>query len=206
MLNFEDLDNVGRFTERQAALFFFGYGNETEAKSEIEAVQAMFQEISYAVKSGALVSERVTEQVRRTRREGIRAVDYYEPVVNTFLTRRALVEWVEATGKKKPAFLFPDSRPGAAQKMRPVTDSAAVDVPAIPLAGGVVVTLPYMTKALEAVLDVMRKEWSSYDQNRKPKQDHIAGEIDTRMGWKSQKDGRPSRNGLVCAVVIKPDE
>lgn len=70
---------------------------------------------------------------------------------------------------------------------------------------GVVVTLPHMTKALEAVFKIMRDNWTDADPMRLPKQVNIAHEIDTAIGWKPQKDGKPSRNAETIARLIRPD-
>ncbi len=70
---------------------------------------------------------------------------------------------------------------------------------------GVTVHLPHMTKTLEAVLKIMRDNWTNPDPRRLPKQINIGHEIDFAMGWKSLKDGKPSRNAAALATAIKPD-
>lgn len=67
------------------------------------------------------------------------------------------------------------------------------------------VTLPHMTKALDAVFRIMRNNWEGNDPNRQPKQVNIAAEIDEALGWKPEKDGVPSRNARAIAAIIKPD-
>lgn len=72
---------------------------------------------------------------------------------------------------------------------------------------GVSVTLPHVPKALAAVFQVMRNNWTDYDQKRVPKQVNIAREIDEALGWRtsgSQND-EPSRNAKAIAKLIKPD-
>lgn len=70
----------------------------------------------------------------------------------------------------------------------------------------VTVTLPHMTKTLEAVIKVMRENWTDYDPKRMPKQVNIALEIDAAMGWRQERDGTPSRNAKAIAAMIKPDD
>lgn len=70
---------------------------------------------------------------------------------------------------------------------------------------GVTVNLPHMTKALSAVFEIMRENWTNFDPKRLPKQVNIASEIDMALGWQPQKDGTPSRNAKVIAALIKPD-
>jgi hypothetical protein len=70
---------------------------------------------------------------------------------------------------------------------------------------GVTVTLPHMTRSLEAVFKVMWENWKDPDPRRLPKQINIAREIDAALGYKSEKDDMPSRNAKVIAAIIKPD-
>jgi hypothetical protein len=70
---------------------------------------------------------------------------------------------------------------------------------------GVTVTLPHMSKTLEAVLAIMRRNWSNPDPMRLPKQVNIAREIDAALEWKEDGDGNPSRNARTIAALIKPD-
>ena len=70
---------------------------------------------------------------------------------------------------------------------------------------GVTVSLPHMTKSLEAVFKVMWENWKDPHPKRLPKQINIAREIDAALGYKSEKDDMPSRNAKVIAAIIKPD-
>lgn len=71
---------------------------------------------------------------------------------------------------------------------------------------GVMVELPYLTPKLSALIDVMKKFWSNYDSDKPHKSSAVAKAIDEAMGWRSQKDGKASRNGQAFAAVITPDE
>ena len=72
---------------------------------------------------------------------------------------------------------------------------------------GVTVTLPRMTKALEAVFAIMRDNWTEINPRRLPKQINIAREIDAALGWgkKGDPSGDPSRDAKAIAKIIKPD-
>lgn len=72
---------------------------------------------------------------------------------------------------------------------------------------GVTVTLPHMTKALEAVFSIMRENWTNPDPRRLPKQVNIGREIDAAMGWgkKGDPNSEPSRDAKALAKIIKPD-
>ncbi|MCM8600076.1 MAG: hypothetical protein NFW04_15705 [Candidatus Accumulibacter sp.] len=75
----------------------------------------------------------------------------------------------------------------------------------LPTAGTVSVNLPHLPKALAAVFQIMRNNWTDYDPRRIPKQVNIAKEIDCALGWKADRDGGPSRNAKTVAMLIKPD-
>lgn len=75
----------------------------------------------------------------------------------------------------------------------------------LPAMEGVTVTLPHLNKGLEAVFGIMRNNWTNPDPRRLPKQQHIAEEIDTALGWQADKVGNPSRNARAIATLIKPD-
>lgn len=72
---------------------------------------------------------------------------------------------------------------------------------------GVTVSLPHMTKALEAVFKIMWENWKDPDPRRLPKQVNIAREIDQALGWGKQgsPNSEPSRDAKTIAKVIKPD-
>lgn len=70
---------------------------------------------------------------------------------------------------------------------------------------GVTITLPHMTRSLEAVFKIMWENWKDPDPRRVPKQINIAREVDAALGYKSEKDDLPSRNAKVIAAIIKPD-
>lgn len=71
--------------------------------------------------------------------------------------------------------------------------------------GGVNVWLPHMTKTLSATFEVMRRYWKDCDPNNPPKQDAVARAIDQALGWRSQRDGQPSRKAQSLAAAIRPD-
>lgn len=73
---------------------------------------------------------------------------------------------------------------------------------------GVVVTLPHMTKDLQAIFDVMWSSWKDYNSAFPPKQTNIAYEIDAALGWggKGDMSKDPSRNAKAIAAIIKPDD
>ena len=72
---------------------------------------------------------------------------------------------------------------------------------------GVTVTLPHITKSLDAIFRIMWDNWSGYDSKRLPKQINIAREIDTALGWGKKGDinSDPSRDAKAIAKIIKPD-
>jgi hypothetical protein len=75
----------------------------------------------------------------------------------------------------------------------------------LPTTGAVSVTLPHLPKALDAVFQIMRNNWTDYDPKRLPKQVNIAREIGEALGWPEQADGSPSRSAKTLAMLIKPD-
>ncbi|CAK0776070.1 hypothetical protein CCP3SC15_530016 [Gammaproteobacteria bacterium] len=72
---------------------------------------------------------------------------------------------------------------------------------------GVFVTLPHITKDLEAIFKIMWKNWKDLDPKRQPKQVNIAREIDMALGLgkKGATGSDPSRDAKVIAKIIKPD-
>jgi hypothetical protein len=100
--------------------------------------------------------------------------------------------WAESIWPDLPQD-FPRSTP---------TRTQAVAAENIREADGVTVRLPHLPRALSALFDIMRKH---YDPKKPPKQTSVAAEIDKAMGWKAQKDGKPSRNADVLAAIIRPD-
>jgi hypothetical protein len=70
--------------------------------------------------------------------------------------------------------------------------------------GGVTISLPHSTKALEAIFEVMRKVWMTFDPKNPPKQTAIAVEIDEAMG-RSHPPGKPTRAAETIAGLIRPD-
>jgi len=84
-----------------------------------------------------------------------------------------------------------------------VGESAAY-VPSEPGAG-TNVNLPYVTKTLAALFDVMRELYETYDKRRPPKSLLIAHAIDEKLGWKNQSNGEASRSAQTFAAAIKPE-
>jgi hypothetical protein len=72
--------------------------------------------------------------------------------------------------------------------------------------GGVVVILPHMTPTFEIVFDVYREFWPPRDPRRPPKSTNVAHAIDARLGWKSHRNGSPSRSAQAFAAAMRPDE
>ncbi|BBE08296.1 Uncharacterized protein MCB1EB_0135 [Mycoavidus cysteinexigens] len=70
---------------------------------------------------------------------------------------------------------------------------------------GVSITLPHITKTLNALFNVMHTHWTTYDVRHPPKSVVIASDIDHALGWKAQKDGSPSRSAQTLAAAIRPD-
>ncbi len=70
---------------------------------------------------------------------------------------------------------------------------------------GVSVTLPHITKKLNALFNIMHTHWATYDVRYPPKSVVIASDIDHAFGWMPQKDGSPSRGGQTFAAAIRPD-
>ncbi len=81
-----------------------------------------------------------------------------------------------------------DDKDMAARRDDPPTPNETKPEPAN---AGVTVTLPHMTAKLEALLKIMRANWTDYDPKRLPKQVNIAAEIDEAMGWTPEKNGTP---------------
>ncbi len=139
----------------------------------------------------------------------------------TKMARNELVSLANQRGKRPP-FLFPDERPTTAdvkplstmEGSEPFTQQPVAPAPALdpepgepePAGNGVTVILPYKTKALEALIQVMRDTWGSYDPRSPPQQNSIGHAIDAAIGWKTQKDGSPSRDARAVARIIQPDE
>lgn len=71
---------------------------------------------------------------------------------------------------------------------------------------GVTVTLPHMTHTLAIVFKVFGEYWLSHDSHRSPKSINVAHAIDERLGWKSQRNGAPSRSAQTFAAAMRPDE
>lgn len=94
---------------------------------------------------------------------------------------------------------------GAESNSPPVLGEPCGNTP--PPETGITVTLPHMTKALEAVFSIMRENWTNPDPRRLPKQVNIAREIDAAMGWgkKGVPNIEPSRDAKTLAKIIKPD-
>lgn len=106
--------------------------------------------------------------------------------------RKGIAEELDALAAAGSAAHPPDERAILAQTQ------------AKPVGNGVTVTLPHTTPTLEALFKIMRENWTDYDPKRAPKQTNIAAEIDAAMGWKSESDGKPSRNAKALAAAIKP--
>lgn len=70
---------------------------------------------------------------------------------------------------------------------------------------GISIRLPHITKNLKVLFEVMRHNWRDYNPDRAPSQIGIAREIDQAIGWNSQKNGNPSRNGQTLAALIRPE-
>ena len=68
----------------------------------------------------------------------------------------------------------------------------------------VTVTLPYITKTLERLFQVMRELSSIYQSERPPKQISVAQAIDNALG-NNGSNGKPTRTGEVLATAIRPD-
>ena len=73
------------------------------------------------------------------------------------------------------------------------------------ISGEVTITLPYMTKMLEAVFQVMREQAPAYQSDRPQKQIIVAHEIDRALGNFRENREKASRTGEVLATVIRPD-
>lgn len=71
--------------------------------------------------------------------------------------------------------------------------------------GNVTVVLPYTTKKLDLLFQIMREEWATYDPRNPPKSKYVAQKIDERLGYKTSSDGKASRAGDALAAVIRPD-
>lgn len=84
---------------------------------------------------------------------------------------------------------------------RKVEETAATAAPT----NGVTLTLPHLPKALDAVFNVMRQNWTDPDPRRLPKQLNIALELDAALGYNTGMDGTPSRNAKAIARIIRPD-
>ncbi len=70
---------------------------------------------------------------------------------------------------------------------------------------GVTITLPHTTKTLDILFDVIRANWTDYDERHPPKSTNIAAELDKRLGWKTQSNGEPSRGAQTLAAAIRPN-
>lgn len=75
-----------------------------------------------------------------------------------------------------------------------------------PTANGIEVCLPHLPKRLDALFTIMREQWTGYQKDRAPKSTNIASAIDKELGYKSQRNGEPSRNAQTLASLIRPDE
>jgi hypothetical protein len=89
----------------------------------------------------------------------------------------------------------------------PSSDLTEFPVGFVAQAAEVTVTIPHMTKALEAVFAIMRENWTNPDPKRLPKQINIAREIDAALGLgkKGDPNSEPSRDAKTLAKIIKPD-
>jgi len=63
------------------------------------------------------------------------------------------------------------------------------------------ISLPYVTKRMEAVFSVMLEYREAFESDRPPKQTAIAGAIDKQLGIEKS----PSRTGQELATMIRPD-
>jgi hypothetical protein len=70
---------------------------------------------------------------------------------------------------------------------------------------GVTVTIPHLTETFTAVIEVFNAHWAKFDRGRPPKSAVIARALDERMGWKSQRNGDPSRSAQAFAAAMRPD-
>ena len=100
--------------------------------------------------------------------------------------------------------LLPTSATSASPEKPMATPGPNHDEQTLPTEVAISINLPYVPKALAAVFQIMRDNWTDYDPKRLPKQVNIAREIDEALGWKGQSDG-PSRNAKAIAMLIKPD-
>lgn len=116
--------------------------------------------------------------------------------------------WAEGKGYKNLPNRFPrvtatyqmaasEAKPDAIKQVAP-SSSSTKD-------GSVMISLPHVTKDLEAVFKVMREFWTKYDPESPPKQTAIARKLDEALRWAGNKDGGPSRSAQQVASMIRPD-
>lgn len=70
---------------------------------------------------------------------------------------------------------------------------------------GVIVRLPYLTRTLSVLVDVMWEHWAQWDPERPPKSSIVARTIDARLGLKGQATGEASRSAQTFAAALRPD-
>jgi len=155
----------------------------------------------------ARIFQRRLEQAKSALGLGLRAVKIDED--NPQLSRIRLRDFASWFFAMKPPLSppLPDDFPGAKHEI-PATAEPAVangrsSTPSN--APGITTRLPHTTTALEAIFKVMREHWTSYDPKNPPKQTVIASDLDRALGWKSAKDGSPSRNAQNVAALMRPD-
>jgi hypothetical protein len=102
--------------------------------------------------------------------------------------------WTSHLERKLERLPIADTTGSAAN---PVIDSAHES--------GAIVHLPYLTRTLEALFDVMREHWSEWDPERPPKSSTVARAIDEKLGLKGQANGEASRSAQTFAAALRPD-
>jgi hypothetical protein len=112
-------------------------------------------------------------------------------------TLQEFARWATDMGWDLPKE-FPKTKPIVAPPVPPPKSAKTIS--------GVTITLPFVSKGLAAVFEVLRAHWTKYDRKQPPKQANVAAAIDKALGWHSKPDGFPSRNASALAALIKPDE
>jgi hypothetical protein len=71
--------------------------------------------------------------------------------------------------------------------------------------GMVTVTLPYTTKKLDSLFEIMREFWPDYNSKNPPKSSTVGEAIDKALDHPTPSPGKPSRQGDTLAALIRPD-
>lgn len=71
---------------------------------------------------------------------------------------------------------------------------------------GVMIRLPYLTRELRVLFEMMERYYVNFEERHPPKSAEVARAIDQKLNYRGQPGHEPSRTGQTFAAAIRPEQ